>query len=152
MTKPLSAHATTAARAEMDTLTCDPSPKIPGLVYAAVDRTGEIIFSHASGKTGLGQEEPMTLDTIFYMASCTKLLTSIACMQLVEQGKLALDDSDQLESLAPELRDVEVLERGADGGIKMVAKERRLTLRMLLNHTCKSSITNPVARVQRAQC
>ncbi|RAH79673.1 beta-lactamase family protein [Aspergillus japonicus CBS 114.51] len=135
MAKPLSTHANTAAQAEIDALTCDPSPKIAGLVYAAVDRTGAIIFSHASGKTGLGQEDPMTLDTIFYMASCTKLLTSIACMQLVEQGKLGLDDSDQLESLAPELRDVQVLERGADGGIKMVAKERRLTLRMLLNHT-----------------
>ncbi|PYH85844.1 beta-lactamase family protein [Aspergillus uvarum CBS 121591] len=97
--------------------------RTPRLVYAAVDRTGAIIFSHASGKTGLGQEDPMTLDTVFYMTFCTKLLTSIACMQLVEQGKLALDDSDQLQSLASELRDVQ-----------MVAKERRLTLRMLLNH------------------
>ncbi|RAL14785.1 serine hydrolase domain-containing protein [Aspergillus homomorphus CBS 101889] len=56
-------------------------------------------------------------------------------MQLVEQGKLALDDSAQLEALPPELRDVKVLQSDGSGGVKLVAKERRLTLRMLLNHT-----------------
>ncbi|KAI9927544.1 hypothetical protein AWENTII_006368 [Aspergillus wentii] len=122
------------ARAEIDSTTTGSSPKVAGLVYCAVDRQGEIIFSHASGETGLGSKTPMTLDTTFWIASCTKLITSIACMQLVEQGRLALDDVEQVESLAPELKAVQVLER-ADGGFRLVPKNRGITLRMLLNHT-----------------
>lgn len=80
----------------------------------------------------------MTLDTVFWIASCTKLITSIACMQLVECGTLLLDSSEQLELIAPELRDVQVLERAAEGlsRFRLVHKERGITLRMLLNHTC----------------
>lgn len=60
-------------------------------------------------------------------------------MQLVECGTLLLDSSEQLESFAPELRDVQVLERAAEGlgGFRLVPKERGITLRMLLNHTCR---------------
>ncbi|RDW86604.1 serine hydrolase domain-containing protein [Aspergillus mulundensis] len=138
MPQHLSATAAAAARAAIDQRTSGASPRIPGLVYCAVNKKGEAIFSHASGRTALGGTAPMTLDTVFWMASCTKLITSIACMQLVESGTLALDDSEQLEAFAPELRDVQVLERtegpGA-GGFRLVPKERSITLRMLLTHT-----------------
>lgn len=73
----------------------------------------------------------MTLDSIFWIASCTKMITGIACMQLVEQGVLNLDDSDQVEKICPELKDVKVLQ---DDGT-LVEKRRGITLRMLLNHT-----------------
>ena len=133
----LLAAADAAARAEIDSRTDGVSPQIPGLVYCAVNRAGNTIFSHASGKTSLDGNSPMTMDTIFWLASCTKLVTSIACMQLVERGTLELDNSAQLESLAPELRDVQVLERTADGKFHLVPKQRSITLRMLLNHTCR---------------
>ena len=42
-------------------------------------------------------------DRVYWFASCTKLITAIARMQLVEQNKLALDDEYQLEGLCPEL-------------------------------------------------
>ncbi|KAJ9297156.1 hypothetical protein DTO271G3_4449 [Paecilomyces variotii] len=135
MSPTLSPSAEAAARAEIDSRTSGPSPGIPGLVYCAVNKDGEIIFSHASGKTGLGTKTPMTLDTTFWIASCTKLITSIAVMQLVEQGKISLDDSSQVESLAPELRDVRVLERTPDGDFRLVEKDRAITMRMLLCHT-----------------
>jgi len=51
-------------------------------------------------------------------------------MQLVEQGKLSLDDSGQVEKLAPELKAVQVFENG-----QLVPKKRAITLRMLLSHT-----------------
>ncbi|KAJ5380092.1 beta-lactamase family protein [Penicillium cataractarum] len=131
----LSVTADATARLEIDRRTSDQAPRIPGLVYCAVDRTGNVLFSHASGQTGLNQGSPMTMDTIFWLASCTKLITSIACMQLVEQGKLTLDDSTQLESLAPELKMVKVLTRNGKDGFRLDPKERSITLRMLLNHT-----------------
>lgn len=56
-------------------------------------------------------------------------------MQLVEQGKLSLDDAQQVETIAPELRDVKVLEGDLKSGFRLVEKQRKITLRMLLNHT-----------------
>jgi CubicO group peptidase (beta-lactamase class C family) len=73
----------------------------------------------------------MTQENIYWIASCTKLIVGIGCLQLVEQGKLALDDSNQLEELCPELKSVKVLQ---DDGT-LVEKKRRITLRMLLTHT-----------------
>lgn len=104
---------------------------IPGLVFTAVNRNGDTIFSHASGKVGAGRDEPMTMDSVFWIASCTKMITGVACMQLVEQGVLSLDDVEQVEKLAPELKAVKVLQE--DG--TLVDKEKGITLRMLLNHT-----------------
>ncbi|KAE8374463.1 beta-lactamase family protein [Aspergillus bertholletiae] len=131
----LSQKTAAALRDTLDATTSGPSPKVPGLVYCAVNRDGDVLFSHASGKRGSDSPDPMSLDTAFWIASCTKLITSIACMQMVEQGKLALDDVEQVQSLAPELEDVQVLESEADGGFRLVPKDRGITLRMLLNHT-----------------
>lgn len=108
---------------------------IPGLVCSIVNNQGDIIFKSASGKRGLGSDKPMTFDTVFWIASCTKLVTAIAAMQLVEKQILALDDSDQLETHLPELRTVKVLEDTPDGGLQLVEKTSRITLRMLLSHT-----------------
>lgn len=69
---------------------------------------------------------------IYWLASCTKLVTAIACMQVVEKGLLHLDDADLVERLCPELKDVKVLQDGS-----LVEKESRITLRMLLTHTGK---------------
>lgn len=65
------------------------------------------------------------------MASCTKVLVGVACMQLVEQGILSLDDGEETENLCPELKTLEVLK--ADGSFEN--KKRAITLRMLLTHT-----------------
>lgn len=93
-----------AAVARLDAATKTPEPAIPGAIAIAVDNKGETILSHASGFTRLGGDTPMTLDTVLWLASCTKLLTGITCMQLVEQGRLSLDDSGELNHLAPELK------------------------------------------------
>lgn len=96
----VAASAIPELKAQLDSLTSDPAGA-PGVVFAAVNKNGEIIFEHASGKVGVGKEEDITLDSIFWIASCTKMITGIAALQLVEQGKLALDDVDLVEKLAP---------------------------------------------------
>jgi CubicO group peptidase (beta-lactamase class C family) len=106
---------------------------VPGLIFAATNRDGDIIFEHASGKIGAGRSEPMTTDNVVWIASCTKMITGVACMQLVEQGTLELDDVELVERLAPELKAVKVLQE--DGSLK--DKEKGITLRMLLSHTGK---------------
>ncbi|KAE8364608.1 beta-lactamase/transpeptidase-like protein [Aspergillus caelatus] len=90
------------------------------------------LFSHSAGVKGAEDRQLCDgEDDIYWLASCTKLVTGIACMQLVEQGKLGLDDADQVETLCPELKEVSVLQE--DGS--KAEKKRGITLRMLLTHT-----------------
>lgn len=129
----LSTEAVSGLRATFDEA-CASTDSLPGVVGVAVGKDGKELFAHASGKRGAGTDEPMTLDNVFWIASCTKMITGIACMQLVEQGKLKLDDATQVEELCPELKDIKVLQ--ADGSL--VDKKRGITLRMLLSHTGES--------------
>jgi CubicO group peptidase (beta-lactamase class C family) len=115
----------------VDAACADQKSGIPGTTVVVVGRDGKNIFEHCSGTRGVVTDEPMTQDNIYWIASCTKMIVGIACMQLVEKGTLALDDSKQLESLCPELQQVKVLQ---DDGT-LVEKKRGITLRMLLSHT-----------------
>jgi CubicO group peptidase (beta-lactamase class C family) len=132
----LSSETVSKLKSTLDEACGDRDKGLPGVVGIAVGRDGKELFAHASGTRGFGSEEPMSLDNIFWIASCTKLITGIACMQLVEQGKLSLDDAAQTEDLCPELKDIQVLQ--PDG--KLVAKKRGITLRMLLSHTGESPL------------
>lgn len=107
------------------------SSTIPGTTFVVVDRKGTELFAYSAGKRGIKSQEPMTLDNIFHIASCTKMVAALACMQLVEKGILKLDDAAQVEELCPELKDIKVLKD--DGTFE--DKKRGITLRMLLTHT-----------------
>lgn len=139
MAKALSESAAANIRKTMDGVTADKNG-IPGCVAVVVGKDGKTIFSHASGNKGSETQDPMTLDTVFWIASCTKMIGGIAVMQLVEQGKLALDDADLVEKLCPELKDVQILKDvDAKGKPTLVEKKNRITLKMLLTHTGKMS-------------
>ena len=76
----------------------------------------------------------MSLDTVFAIASMTKLLTSIAALQLVERGKLALDEP--AARIDPTLDDQQVLEGfDAKGNPQLRPSRKPITLRHLLTHT-----------------
>ncbi|CAN9121607.1 unnamed protein product [Alternaria sp. RS040] len=127
----LSAQTLSKLSQAVDDACTDQTAGIPGAVVVVVGKDGKELFSHAAGRRGAGSHEPMTLDSVFWIASCTKMIVGVAVMQLVERGVLSLDDSAQVESLCPELKAVQVLE--ADG--TLVPKKRGITLRMLLSHT-----------------
>ncbi|OHE90712.1 beta-lactamase [Colletotrichum orchidophilum] len=128
---PLSSQTVNEIKSIVDyAVTTDPN-RIPGTTVVVIDRTGTEQFAHAAGKRGVSSSEPMTLENIYWMASCTKMVVGIACMQLVEKGQLNLDDADHLEKLCPELADIKVLTPEGT----LVDKKRGITLRMLLTHT-----------------
>lgn len=83
----------------------------------------------AMGTRRLGGEQPVDADTLFDIASMTKAITATAALQLVEQGKLSLDEP--LEALMPELTQIQIIQ--SDGSRR--APTRPLTLRDLLRHT-----------------
>lgn len=70
-----------------------------GVVLVA-DR-GEVTLQRALGHADAEREVPLTPDTRFAIASITKLFTAIAVLQLVDEGRLELDDT--LSELLPEL-------------------------------------------------
>ncbi|QYT03301.1 Beta-lactamase class C [Trichoderma simmonsii] len=128
---PLSAQTLSKLQDTVNKACSDPKNDIPGATVVVIDKNGEELFAHSAGLRGLASNDPMTLDTVFWIASCTKLLTGIACMQLVEQGTLKLDDGEHLENVLYELKDMKVLRE--DGTLE--AKNKKITLRMLLTHT-----------------
>src|ERR1700722_14380130 len=105
----------------------------PGVVAMVVNDHGQL-YSGAAGTKGVGRSEPMTVDTIFWYASMTKALVANGAMQLVEQGRLKLDEP--ASNVLPELASVEVLDGfDADGAPKLRPAKRAITPRQLLTHT-----------------
>jgi methyl acetate hydrolase len=106
---------------------------VPGVVAMAANRDGAL-YEGAFGRRALPDGAAMTADTVFWLASMTKAITSTAAMQLVEQGKLALDRP--IAGLLPELASPQVLE-GFDpaGEPKLRPATRPITLRHLITHT-----------------
>lgn len=107
--------------------------KIPGVVAMAATDKG-VIYDTAIGYRDIASGRRMTLDTVFWIASMTKAVTATACMQLVEQGKLKLDQP--MGDLLPYLAKVQVLD-GFDsaGQPKLRPPKRPITLQHLLTHT-----------------
>src|SRR5262249_30582868 len=105
----------------------------PGLVaVAATDK--DIVYEGAFGARDLATGQAMTGDTVFRIASMTKAVPSTAAMQLVEQGKLKLEDS--VPDIDPALGTPQVLAGfDASGAPKLRAAKRPITLRHLLTHT-----------------
>jgi methyl acetate hydrolase len=107
--------------------------EIPGVV--AVAATGsDIIYQGAFGKRDLSRDDAMTADSVFWIASMTKAITTAAGMQLVEQGKLSLDEP--IGKVLPDLASPQVLEGfDAKGEPKLRAAKKPITLRHLMTHT-----------------
>lgn len=76
-------------------------------VVALVAKDGEIRHLKAYGYMDVENKTPMNTDVIIPVASMTKIITSIGILQLVEKGKLNLDDP--IEKYIPEFRDMKVL-------------------------------------------
>ena len=58
--------------------------EVPGVVAVAATDQG-VVYEGAFGKRELGQDAPMTLDTVVWIASMTKAITATAAMQLIER-------------------------------------------------------------------
>src|SRR3954465_4860079 len=80
--------------------------KVAGLVATSATDKGTF-YEAAYGKRSLDGQSDMTPDSVFWIASMTKPITSTAAMQMVEQGKLTLDEP--IGKILPELNSPRVL-------------------------------------------
>lgn len=106
---------------------------LPGVAIAAITPSGETI-NLAVGAPGLGAETSLAPDAVFWIASMTKAITALAALQLVETGKLSLDEP--VGKWLPGLAEPQVLEGfGEDGAPSLRPARGPITLRSLLTHT-----------------
>lgn len=100
---------------------------LPAVVAIALNSKGERV-DYTFGKAIWKEDAPVTSKNIFRIFSMTKVLTTVAAMQLVEQGQITLDED--LSSLLPEMSKIPILSNG-----KLTAGKKPITLRHLLTHT-----------------
>ena len=107
--------------------------EIPGVVAMAANEAS-VVYQGAFGLRSMAAAVPMSTDTIFRIASMVKLLTSVAALQLVEQGKLKLDEP--AANIDPTLASSHVLTGfDAKGVPQLRPAHKPITLRHLLTHT-----------------
>jgi len=108
------------------------SGAVPQAVAVAADRNGTI-YEGAAGPRAVGQDEPVSADSVFRIASMTKMIVTVSALQQVEMGNLDLDAP--VEKYCPQFADVKVLD-GFDGETpRLRAPASKATVRQLATHT-----------------
>ena len=110
--------------------------KIPGAILL-IQQHGKPVYHEFFGVRDVATKQPMTDDTIFRLFSMTKPITSVVAMQLIEQGRLKLDDP--VAKYIPSFANVKVgVEKKADDGTKtleLVPVKRPVTILDLMTQT-----------------
>jgi CubicO group peptidase (beta-lactamase class C family) len=109
--------------------------KITGAV-TAIARNNQLVFFEAQGVGDPETGAAMRKDDLFRMMSATKVVTAVAVLTLVDEGKLSL--GDKVSRFIPGFADLEVAELppGKDSPrAKPVKAYREITLEDLLTHT-----------------
>jgi methyl acetate hydrolase len=107
---------------------------VPGIVALVTDRKG-VIYQGTFGVADVASGGPLTPDALFRIASMTKAITSAAAMQLIEQGKLALDDP--AEKYLPDLAKLPVFDSfdAKTGDYRLHPTSKPMTVRHVFTHT-----------------
>jgi methyl acetate hydrolase len=107
---------------------------VAGVVAMATDRKGPI-YQGAFGVADAATGRALTMDALFRIASMTKAITSTAAMQLIEQGRVGLDDP--VEKYLPAFAHLQVFESfdPATGAYRLAPARSIATVRHLMTHS-----------------
>jgi methyl acetate hydrolase len=105
---------------------------VPNVVAIAADREG-IIYEGGAGPRAPGLSATVDADTRFRIMSMTKMVATVAALQLSEQSKLDLDAP--VEEYCPDFAQVQVLERVEGGKPVLRAPASKATVKQLITHT-----------------
>lgn len=98
--------------------------QVPGAALA-VTHKGRLVYSRGYGYADVASREPVQPESLFRIASVSKPITAVAILQLVEQGRLSLDDK---------VSELLGWEAGGPRTEKFDARLRNVTVRHLLEH------------------
>ncbi|KAK4233574.1 acyltransferase LovD [Achaetomium macrosporum] len=123
------------------------SGALRGAVICASNTTGDFTYNLALGSRTLlsGETRPQQLDDILYLASATKLITTICALQCVEDGLLTL--TGDVSRFIPELTRQPVLTES--GTLEPIAADHPITLEQLLAHTSGAAYDFLVPRLMQ---
>src|SRR5256884_2438955 len=107
---------------------------VPGVVALVTDRR-RVLYQGAFGVADVSSGRALTADALFRIASMTKAITSLAAMQLIEQGRFGLDDP--VEKYLPEFANLKVFASfdATTGSYRLRPASRPPTVRHILTHT-----------------
>ena len=106
--------------------------QMPGAVIA-VAKNGKLVLFEAYGYRDKASQSPMTKDTIFELASMTKIMTAVSALTFYEEGRLTLNNPVSL--WFPQFKDVKVGHVGADGNVTTTPSKNPITVQDLMRHT-----------------
>lgn len=106
--------------------------RVPGAVVA-IARDGKLVHYKAYGVQDPARGNPMPLDAVFGLASMTKIMVSVAALQLNEQGRLPL--KSRLADYYPAFGTMKVGLPQSDGTLKLVDQARPIYIQDLMRHT-----------------
>jgi CubicO group peptidase (beta-lactamase class C family) len=102
---------------------------VPGVSIAVFDE-GQILWARGFGLADIPERKPVTTETLFQAASVSKSVTAFAALQLVQQGKLKLDEDVNSELVSWKVPENEF------------TKTEKVTLRRLLSHTAGLNVAS----------
>jgi CubicO group peptidase (beta-lactamase class C family) len=102
---------------------------IPGAVLACANTSGSFTYTKSFGVRSLDDNDDTTIDenTLLTLTSCTKIVTAIAVMQIVEKGLIGLDE--KIDEVLPELAALKILTAIDNGKATFVERKNPMTLR-----------------------
>lgn len=102
--------------------------RIPGISIAVINN-GKIEWARGYGVKEAGEEDLITIDTLFQAASISKAVAATGALKLVEKGKLDLDEDINKKLVSWKIPANEF------------TKEKKVTLRNLLSHTAGLTVS-----------
>ena len=106
--------------------------QMPGAVIA-VAKNGKLVIFEAYGFRDKASQIPMTKDTIFELASMTKIMTAVSALTFYEEGRLTLNNP--VSMWFPQFKDIKVGHVGADGNVTTTPTKNPITVQDLMRHT-----------------
>ena len=104
----------------------------PGVIAVAGDRD-QTLYEAAFGRARVDEDAPAATDTLIRIASMTKAIVSVAALQLIESGRLALDQP--VAEILPAFDRLQVLDGFEDDTPRLRPAARQATIRQLMTHT-----------------
>ena len=124
---PVSPEVTAAMQPYLD------SYKLAGVIAIIADKTGIVRYKNLLGYADVEAKQPMVEDSVFWIASMTKMFAGASIMMLADEGKVSLDDP--VTRFIPALEKWMVVEEKDQSHVLLKAPVRPVTVRHILSHT-----------------
>jgi CubicO group peptidase (beta-lactamase class C family) len=108
------------------------SNQMPGAVLA-VSKNGKLSIFKPYGYLDKDAQKPMTTDTIFNLASMTKVMATVGALTFYEEGRLPLNAP--ISDWLPQFKNMKVGQVDADGKLTTSPAKNPITVQDLMRHT-----------------